>query len=286
MPMHEERRKRLNEIEALDPASDWLEIYRRLTLWEFPAEARFGFQIAFYRPLAVPRMAEVLQGTGHLKRDTMRRAYDTGIVIHEIIWGGVDSKRGRQMVRLLNKIHARPGIYAEDMSYVLDGLMVVPTRFMDAYGWRRVGAEEREATWRFWDVLGERMEIESRASSFEDAERRMAAYEAEHLAPSGPGSELTEHSIKVLSERLPRPVRPWAGQLTSALLDEPAVSAALGLPRPNPALVGMLWVGSSARKRLERRRAPETDPSFWPGRPAGDVYPNGYALDESGPRSS
>src|SRR4051794_27007060 len=166
MRLHEERRERLRQIDALDPASDWLEIYRRLTLWELPDEARFGFQIAFYRPLAVPRMAEVLKGTGHLRRDTMRRAYDTGIVIHEIIWGGVDSKRGQQMVRLLNKIHARPGIYPEDMEYVLDGLMVVPTRFMDAYGWRHVTAKEREATWRFWDVLGERMEIASRSSSY------------------------------------------------------------------------------------------------------------------------
>src|SRR3954463_7295996 len=55
--VHDERRQRLEEIDALDLESDWLEIYRRLTLWELPAEARFGFQLAFYRPLAVPRMA-------------------------------------------------------------------------------------------------------------------------------------------------------------------------------------------------------------------------------------
>ena len=127
----------------LDPATDWHEIYRRLTLWELPAEARFGFQLAFYRPFAVPRMASVLQHTGHFRRDTVRRAYDTGLVIHEIIWGGVDSERGRRMVKLMNALHDRPDIHAEDMTYLLNALIVVPTRFMDRYGWRRVTADER-----------------------------------------------------------------------------------------------------------------------------------------------
>ena len=75
---------------------------------EFPREARLGFQLAFYRAFAVPKMARVLADTGHFKRDTMRRAYDTGIVIHEIIYGGLDSERGRKMIRLMNALHDRP----------------------------------------------------------------------------------------------------------------------------------------------------------------------------------
>ena len=285
MGLHEQRRERTRELAALDPDSDWLEIYRRLTLWELPAEARFGFQLAFYRPLAVPRMAEVLDGTGHLRRDTMKRAYDTGIVIHEIIWGGVDSKRGRQMVRLLNKIHDRPGIHAEDMSYVLDGLMVVPTRFMDAYGWRRVTDEERQATWHFWDVLGQRMGIASRPTSYEHAELRLAQYEAEHLAASPAGVSLTDVSVRVLAQRLPRPVRPWAAQLTSVLVDEPAVAAALGLPAKSRVAAAVIGSAAGLRRVVERRRPPSDDPSFWPGRPAGNVYPHGYQLSEAGPSS-
>ena len=170
MIVHPARTRRGAALAKLDPAADWHEIYRRLTLWELPAEARFGFQLAFYRPFAVPRMAAVLQQTGHFRRDTTRRAYDTGIVIHEIIWGGVDSDRGKRMVALMNKLHDRPDIHAEDMSYLLDALIVVPTRFMDRWGWRGVTDAEREATWRFCDVLGERMGIADRATSYADAE--------------------------------------------------------------------------------------------------------------------
>lgn len=283
MRVHEQRRERMRELEALDPDADWLEIYRRLTLWELPAEARFGFQLAFYRPLAVPRMASVLDGTGHLRRDTMKRAYDTGIVIHEIIWGGVESKRGQQMVRLLNKIHDRPGIYAQDMSYVLDCLVVVPTRFMDTYGWRRVTDQERSATWRFCEVLGRRMGIASRSTSYEDAERRLGEYEAEHLAASSAGVSLTQVSVRVLAQRLPRPVRSWAPELTSALVNDPAVAQALGLPSTSRGVSAVLRSAAALRRVIERRRPPSADPSFWPGRPAGDVYPHGYQLSEAGP---
>ena len=219
------RARRTAELDQLDPAVDWHEIYKRLTLWELPAEARFGFQLAFYRPFAVPRMAVVLERTGHFRRDTVRRAYDTGLVIHEIIWGGVDSERGRRMVKLMNALHDRPDIHAEDMTYVLTALAVVPIRFMDRYGWRRVTAKEREATWRFCDVLGERMGIAERPASYSAAEDWLSRYEAAHLAPSPAGAGLTKAVLNTLRNRLPAPARPFAAQITSALVGDPKVCA-------------------------------------------------------------
>ncbi|HWI00207.1 MAG TPA: hypothetical protein VNT27_07735, partial [Propionibacteriaceae bacterium] len=100
MKLHPERQQRLDHLAALDPETSWLEIYQRTVLWEFPAEARLGFQLAFYRPLAVPHMAAVFYESGHMEHSTVRRAYDTGLVLHEIIYGGVDSERGTKMVRL------------------------------------------------------------------------------------------------------------------------------------------------------------------------------------------
>ena len=191
MMINRDRARRTAELAKLDPADDWHEIYKRLTLWELPAEARFGFQLAFYRPFAVPRMAAVLQRTGHFRRDTVRRAYDTGLVMHEIIWGGVDSERGRRMVKLMNALHDRPDIHAEDMTYILNALIVVPTRFMDRFGWRRVTESERHATWRFYEELGQRMAIADRPQSYADAEARLIEYERRELAPSPAGAELT-----------------------------------------------------------------------------------------------
>ncbi len=278
-----ERARRTAELAGLDPAVDWHEIYKRLTLWELPSEARFGFQLAFYRPFAVPRMAAVLRETGHFRRDTTRRAYDTALVIHEIIWGGPDSERGRQMVNLMNKLHDRPDIHAEDMTYILNSLIVVPTRLMDRYGWRVVSEAEREATWRFYDALGERMNIAARPGSYAAAEQQIIDYEARHLAASTAGAELTEAVLVMLRGRLPAPARPLAPQITSSLVGDAAVSRALSLPTPRPWAANVLRLGAAVRKHLQRRQPPPQKPSFWPGRPAGRLYPDGYTLDQLGP---
>lgn len=279
-----ERTRRTADLARLDPATDWHEIYRRLTLWELPREARFGFQLAFYRPFAVPRMAAVLQHTGHFRRDTVRRVYDTGIVIHEIIWGGVDSERGRRMVKLMNALHDRPDIHPEDMTYLLNALIVVPTRFMDRYGWRRVTAAEREASWRFCDILGQRMGIVDRPDSYADAEDRLVEYERRELAPSPAGAELTGAVLSALRDRLPTPARPLAAHITSALVGDAAVSSALSLPARRRSVAAPLLVGAAVRRQVERLRPPPDRPSFWPERPAGSVYPTGYSLDELGPK--
>lgn len=284
MKLHPGRPRRSIDLNRLDPTIDWHEIYRQLTLWELPSEARFGFQLAFYRPFAVPRMAAVLQSTGHFQRDTRRRAYDTGLVMHEIIWGGVDSERGERMVRLMNALHRRPDIHAEDMTYILNALIVVPTRFMNRYGWRKVTDAELTATWRFYDVLGERMGIACRPSSYVDAEQRLTGYEVRQLQPSQEGAALTAAVLKTLRDRLPRLARPLAAQITSALVGDPAVSRALSLPPPDAKLGRVLEVGAAGRRLYERHRSPPQQPSFWPGRPAGTVYPQGYTLDQLGPK--
>jgi len=283
MRINDERARRTAELAGLDPTVDWHEIYKRLTLWELPSEARFGFQLAFYRPFAVPRMAAVLQETGHFRRDTTRRAYDTALVIHEIIWGGVDSERGQRMVSLMNKLHDRPDIHAEDMTYILNALIVVPTRFMDRYGWRRVSEAERVATWRFYDALGERMSIAGRPASYAEADQQLLDYEARHLAPSPAGAELTAAVLATLRDRIPPPARPIAPQISSSLVGDPAVSRALSLPAPRSWAVTTLRLGAAARRQLQRRRPPPQKPSFWPGRPAGQLYPAGYTLDQLGP---
>ena len=284
MRLHEERRRRSAKLAALDPERDWHELYRWLTLWEFPTETRLGFQLAFYRPLAVPRMAELLKSTGHMKFDTTRRAYDTALVMHEIIYGGVDSERGRQMVRLLNALHDRPDIHDEDMTYLLGALMVVPTRVMDRFGWRTVTDEERHATWRFWDSLGERMRIESRPASYNDAVERMAEYEPAHFAPSEAGRELIQATFGALRARMPRVARPFAPQLTGALVDEPAVLEALSLSPPSRILRTAVDVAVALRRSIERRRPPADAASFTPGQSTRQVYTQGYELDQLGPQ--
>ena len=42
----------------------------------------------------------------------------------------MDSERGERMARLMNALHRRRDIHAENMTYILYALIVVPTHFI------------------------------------------------------------------------------------------------------------------------------------------------------------
>ena len=284
--MHPSRRQRLKQILALDPATAWHQIYRQITLSEFPGETRLGFQLAFYRPLAVPRMAKVLLDTGHMQFDTTRRAYDTALVMHEIIYHDLDHPRSQKMVRLMNGLHARPDVLQADLTHVLNSLIVVPTRFIARAGWRPLTPSELTATWRFWTELGERMHINSRPTSYEEANEQFDAYESAELASSRAGAQLTAATLRALDERLPRLLKGHGATITSALLADTRFSDALGLPPPRCAASFLVNGGLHARRLIQRATRPSARPTFTPGQAAGSAYPRGYSLDELGPRTN
>lgn len=283
VPLHPGRRRRSTELAERDPETDWEEIYRRLVLWEFTAEARSGFQVALYRPQAVPRMASVLAGTGHLRADPARRMVDTGIVILELIHGGPDSERGRRMVRMLRVLHDRPDILQEDLTYVLNALVVVPVRFIEKVGWRPLASAEKTAAWRWWHELGQRMGIAHLPASYEEAEQELERYEAQHLAPSDDGRQLTGLILATFAEWVPWPLSSRLGQVTSALIDDPPFSRAIGLePARLPART-LVRVVQSLRRLQQRLSPPAREAGFAPGQAVGSVYPTGYDLDRIGP---
>lgn len=286
LPMHPARLRRVLAINARNPGTDWHDIYRQFVLWDFPVETRGGFQVAFYRPQAVPRMAAVLAGTGHIKANPGRRTLDTGIVILEVIEGGFDSPRGQKMVRLLKALHDRPDILQEDLTYVLCALMVVPTRFVDRMGWRAVLEVERVATWRFWSELGARIGVAELPASYRDAETRFDRYEAENLATSADGRELTQMIISAFAGWTPKLLGPHLPEITSSLIDDPLFSDALGLPRPRRRTTAALNALYRVRWIRQRLSPPAKDPGFVPGQAVGDVYPDGYSLDDIGPLAS
>ena len=130
------------------------------------------------------------------------------------------------------------------------------------------------------------MGIADRARSYADAEQRLAAYEAANLAPSPAGRELTEAVLRTLRGLMPPPARPLAAHLTSALVGDPRVSAALSLPSPSPAIGGLIALFGALRRFGNGSAPARTSPRSGPARHAGTVYPHGYTLDQLGPRET
>jgi hypothetical protein len=242
-----------------------------------------GFRAAYFAVFGVPRIARILAGTGEIAREPLRRAADTGLLMYELIDAGCDAPRGQEVLRRLRRMHAGKGIDPEDMRYVLTTFVVIPTRWIDRYGWRQCTAEEREAITTFYTEVGRRLGIVDPPGSYAEAAAMLDAYELAHVRYSVEGAALMAATEAVLAERLPRPLRPLAGRLTALYLTD-ALCEAVGVRPAGRALRASFKLAMRARGVLVRRRPARTEPRFTPGAAVTDLYPSGYRLDELGPR--
>jgi hypothetical protein len=259
-------------------------IYRTMVLYDFQKEIHAGFFVSYYRNFAIPSIARTLAARGEMRKRPMKRSYDTGIVIHEIIVNGFDSDRGQAMTALLRRVHQGVPGSSEDFIYVLMTLLVLPLRWIDQHGWRKLTALEEEAAVAFYAELGRRMGLDPAPATLEEAGRFLDDYEERHLAPSPEGISLLGATVEALEVRLHRFLRPLTPMVLALMMDKPRVALALGL-KPSPAWLRLVF-SSVLRLRAIRAslRPLPTQPSFVPGKTGTSVYPNGYTLDQIGPR--
>ena len=258
-------------------------IYRDMVLFDFQAEIHAGFFVSYYRNFAVPSIARTLAGTGEMAARPLKRSYDTGIVIHEIIANGFDHERSRAMIGLLCRVHAGVPGTAEDFVYVLMTLLVLPLRWVEAHGWRRLTALEKEAATAFYSELGRRMGLGPVPATFEAACRFLDDYEDRRLGPSPEGAALLAATVPALENRLPARLRRHTPLVLALMMDKPEVADALGLKRAPAALRRAFTAVLRARAVMARTRPLPTSPSFVPGTANTAVYPAGYTLDHIGP---
>lgn len=273
-------------IKTLDPEKDYLRIYQLTALYDFPTDMRVGMNLAFYRIFAIPHMAEVLVRSGEIVNRPTKRAYDTGLIMYEIFANGFDHPRGREMVRLLNRVHKPWPISNDDYLYVLAALMVAPLRWIDQRGWRPLLWSEREASVGFYRRLARLMGITDPPTSYAEAERLLDGYDRRWMQVSEDGKQLMEATQTIIVRKLPNPLRRFGPAITSALFNQPDLTSALGLPEPNAALSRFVDFLFLLRKVWTRLTPARVDSWFQPGRPTSTLYPLGYALDQLGPSNT
>ena len=59
----------------------------------------------------------------------------------------------------MNQMHGAYAISNEDMRYVLSTFVVIPMRWLDRFGWRRLTETERRASANYYRELGRHMNI-------------------------------------------------------------------------------------------------------------------------------
>jgi len=284
--MHPERRRRTAQLAQLAADHRWETLFQRLMLEEFPSAARMGWQLAFLRPFAVPRMARTLVRAGQLVDNPRKRAYDTGLIIYEIVHGGLDSPRARAMVSLINRAHHGRAIGGDDMIYVLCAFIVTPIRHIEWVGWRALTAEEKHSAVEFFGRLGRMMNIEVVPATYPEAEQLYDDFESRNTAPSPEGRVLGSNLVRVLKDMQPAAARPLATPIFTLLLRDRRVVEAIGLQPPSALLQWAIVRAARLRAAWQRTTPPSTKPIFTPGKPVRAIYPHGYELKELGPQEA
>jgi ER-bound oxygenase mpaB/B'/Rubber oxygenase, catalytic domain len=266
-------------IAELDPDVDFFAIYRILGAHEFPWDLRQSLGLALYRTYAVPSIGEVLSRTREFEQRTHKRYADTALLLDAVAEHGFEHPTGRAAIRRMNQMHGRYAISADDMRYVLSTFVVVPTRWLERFGWRPLTEAERVATVRYYRELGRHMNIRDAPATYEGFAALMDAYEAEHFGFSAGGRAVADATLNLLAGFYPFPRLLRAVSL--ALLDAP-LRAAFRYPEPTAFASALATGGLKARARLLRRFPARRHPVALPELREFAIYPGGYRVEELG----
>ena len=220
-----------DRILQLDPKADCQQIVLLVGAYEYPWLIRKSLEFALFRSYGVPSISQLLDQTGQFKRHGQRRVDDTGLLLAEIVENGYDSPRGRQAIKIINRMHGRFDISNGDMLYVLSTFVFEPIYWTQKFGWRHPSHHENLANFYFWVEVGVRMAIKDIPPTIEEFEGFKQDYERERFVYQASNRRVADATLRVLQSWYPRPVRPLVRQVVYALLDDP-LRRAFDYPKP------------------------------------------------------
>jgi dephospho-CoA kinase len=250
----------------------------------FPWDITRALELALLKTFCVPSIAGLLHRTGEFERRPRKRYDDTGLMVAELLRHGPDSTQGTAVIARMNRIHGHYAISNDDFLYVLSTFVAEPILWLERYGWRPLRAEEQRALFRFWQRVGERMNIEAIPTTLEELLAFHHRYEAERFATAPANGRVAEATLSMLLRDWPVPLRPAIRTLLQAL-PEASVTTSLGWPPPPPVLQRAIRATLRGRSRLAnawQRLFPLKETRFYSQRPTPS-YGASFQLEQLGP---
>ena len=270
----------VEEIERLDPERDFERISFLSTNHDFPWDVEQSLSLAFFKTYGIPTISALLDKTGEFRERAQKRYDDTELILAEILDNGIDSERGREATRRMNRMHGRFEIRNEDYLYVLATFVLVPLRWNRRYGWRRYTQKEELATLNYWRALGRRMNIRDIPDSIAELERWNDEFERANLRFSESSRNVANDTLGLFLSWYPAPIRLLLRPAVLALLDD-ALLDAFGYAHPPAWLRRALDLALRVRARLVARLPRRAKPRLIT-RSRHRAYPGGYQLDQLG----
>ena len=265
----------------LDPETDFAEIYRNLTVYEFPWDLTQALSFALFRTYAVPSIGSLLDRTGEFTQRTQKRYDDTALLLEEPLVHGFSSAAGRAGIKRVNQMHKLYDISNDDMRYVLATFVVVPQRWIDDYGWRRLSAGELRASVNYYRELGRHLAIQDVPETYAEFAELMDTYEAEHFGYDEGARRVADATLELLTTFYPRPAARGVDLFSRALMDEPLLRAfRLAEPGPPRAQAGSGRAQGSCP--AAGGAPPRRKPRYVKDLPRIRSYPRGYDVPDLG----
>ena len=261
----------------LDPVADHREISLGVSAHDYPWDTVQALSFALFRTYAVPSIGALLDRTGEFTGRVQKRYDDTGLLLEEVQRHGLTSGRGRDAVRRVNQMHGRYDISNDDMRYVLATFVVVPVRWIAAYGFRDLTDHEVRAMTEYYRELGRHMAIRDVPADHAGFEQLLDAYEREHFAHDEGGRRVADATLELMTTFWPNSLLP-AGvvrRLSFALMDEPLLRA-FGYPLPTRAERRLVHGAMRLRARWLRHRPARSEPRWASDYGWFRTYPAGY----------
>ena len=166
---------------------------------------------------------------------------------------------------------------------MLATFVVVPVRWIDAFGWRPLSWHERHAAYAYYREVGRRMGITDLPGSYAETADLLDAYEERHMRfTAGQPAHRRGHPRAVRRNGWPRCPRRWCAPGCSALLDD-TMLAAFGFRVPAPAAAAAGPRRPAGPGPAGPRSCPSAgEPVRGSDNPFLRSYPDGYDVERLG----
>lgn len=269
-----------DQIEELDPETDFQRICFLSTSYDFPWDVEQALSLAFFKTYGIPTISELLDRTGEFRERAQKRYDDTKLILAEMSEYGLDSERGREANRRMNQMHARFPIQNDDYIYVMSTIVLEPIRWNRRWGWRKYTDTELQAQLAYMREMARRMNIRDVPLTLESLEEWSRAYEAANFRFTESNRRVADHTLNLFLTWFPGPARPLVRRAMVAILED-ALLDAFGYDRPGKAQRTLVDLALRMRaiviRFLPRRRAPHLVT-----RERMRSYPRGYVLTDLG----
>ena len=267
--------------DALDPATDFVEIYANVVGHEFPWDMNQALGFALFRTYAVPGIGRLLDETGEFTKRPQKRYDDTALLLEPPTRLGFEDPEARSAIRRINAMHRAYDIPDHEFRYVLSTFVVVPKRWLDDFGKRPLTAHEVEASVHYYRTLGRHMNIKDLPETYAGFEELMDSYEAEHFAYDEGARRVADSTLALMQTFYAKPLQKPAGLFARALMDQP-LRDAFRYDAPPAAVqklsrVALRARGVALRAFPARRRPKLVEDISWIR-----SYPDGHDVEQLG----